>query len=631
MNNLAIYFIILFSIFLSGCAVPEYNDIRPDKTWEIISTKPVTFKDSDWEVYSSTKKIRTIANFNGKIFAGTEGGILILEKEFDEFKISRKLTTENGLSSNYITCSALEIDNDIWFGTKNMGLIRIDSREITCFKNLHTPAANVITDIKIDQSGKVWFTTLGAGLYLFENDEFYNFTVSENFQENSFTNLAINQNDEIFCSTINQGIYKFNFNQGFEKFTKFKIPEIINDLEVDKQDFLWIAAIDGLYRISNDNLKTFNKTTGLNSNYISSIFIDNTSGKLFSGTIGRGINVVEDSKIRDLFSSNQLENDNINCIFLYENNIFIGTDNGLIILRNLKKFTRLKNRNEIGGNIITSIEFDNDAIWVGTFYSGAGVYKNGRWRWLVVPKDIPSNEVNAIKKIKNNIWIGTSSGLVSLGKETNFLINKKTGLPSSHVTSITFNEKTDEIIIGTNRGIGIFRDSSWSIRNIYSGLHNDNVMCLSILNNDLYVGTLGGLEIRENNKFLKFDVNNSKINNNQISDVTLWGNKLIIGTFGGGITIREKDNWQNLSVEEGLSSEEINPNSFLNLGNFILMGVGGRGVDIFDGNNFININWEDGLKSENIFNIKERNGKIYFGTENGLYVINSEILFLNIK
>ena len=300
-------------------------------------------------------------------------------------------------------------------------------------------------------------------------------------------------------------------------------------------------------------------------------------------------------------------------------------------MSNSNKFNRLKNKNEIGGNIITSIEFDNDAIWVGTFYSGAGFFKRGRWRWLSVPKDIPSNEVNAIKKIKNNIWIGTSSGLVLPGKETNTLITKKNGLPSSHVTSIAYNEKTDEIIIGTNRGIGIFRDNSWRIRNIYSGLHNDNVMCLSILNNELYVGTLGGLEIRENNKFIKFDVNNSRINNNQISDVTLWENKLIIGTFGGGITIKEKDNWQSLSVEDGLSSEEINPNSFLNLDNFILMGVGGRGVDIFDGNNFININWENGLNSENIFNIKERNGKVYFGTENGLYVINSEILFLNIK
>ena len=95
---------------------------------------------------------------------------------------------------------------------------------------------------------------------------------------------------------------------------------------------------------------------------------------------------------------------------------------------------------------------------------------------------------------------------------------------------------------------------------------------------------------------------------------------VIIGTFGGGITIKELDKWSSLSSEDGMTSEDINPNSFCVIDGKLYMGVGGRGVDIFDGESFSNLNWQHGLCSENIFCIKQHNGKIYFGTENGLYI-----------
>jgi len=605
---------LILSLLLTGCPKPDYDRVHLDPDWTLISQVPATFINPDWEVHTSSRQIKSITFYNGRYYLGTEGGILIVEMSGGEAKIVEKLTSEHGLSSNYITCSATDMNNNLWFGTKNMGVIKINDIEIICYRNMKNPNANFVTDITCDRNGDIWFTSLGAGLFKIQNERFYRFTAPGDFKVNSFTRIAVTDSGEIYLATINSGNYKFDIVHGFTRFS----DEIVNDLEIDNFGNLWMATTSGLILIERSGeRKIFNSTHGLNSDYISSLFFSGSN--LYIGTMGRGINVYEQNRFKTRTNSKAYQ-DNISCLYFNDGMLFAGTENGLVTYQGDFKHGRVKPENEPGGNIIMSMDFDGETLWVGTFYSGAGYFSNSNWSWLRYPNDLPSNEVNAVKKIKNNIFIGTSSGLLIISRNSKHLLNRENGLPGSHVTALDYDPENDVILVGTNRGLGMMEKGGWRRFNIYSGLHNDSIMSVSVVEGKYWVGTIGGAELYRNGRFIKYDVSNSRLENNQISDITLFNDEIIFGTFGGGITLKKGDSWRNLSIRDGMSSEEVNPNSFCIINELLYFGAGGRGVDIFDGMNFINISWKQGLTSENIFCIKEKNGRIYFGTENGLFV-----------
>ena len=79
-----------------------------------------------------------------------------------------KITEENGLSDNRVTCFLKDKTGFLWVGTKN-GLNRYDGHSFTIFKpgKNNSISNEVITDIVQDSSGKLWVSTMG-GLNIYD-------------------------------------------------------------------------------------------------------------------------------------------------------------------------------------------------------------------------------------------------------------------------------------------------------------------------------------------------------------------------------------------------------------------------------------------------------------------------------
>src|SRR5262245_12400799 len=80
----------------------------------------------------------------------------------------KKLTEENGLSDNRVTCFLKDKTGFLWIGTKN-GLNRYDGHSFRIFKpgRGNTISSEVINDIVQDSSGKLWVATM-AGLSIYD-------------------------------------------------------------------------------------------------------------------------------------------------------------------------------------------------------------------------------------------------------------------------------------------------------------------------------------------------------------------------------------------------------------------------------------------------------------------------------
>ena len=118
---------------------------------------------------SSYLKVRTIAvDKEGKVWAGTTDGILIMSLQGDKFTVEpleRPRDMEKGLASNDIVCLAKDQQGNMWVGTNSGGLSRSTEKDIDGhwqFENYGIEAglpSEEIRSLTFDNKGNVWFST----------------------------------------------------------------------------------------------------------------------------------------------------------------------------------------------------------------------------------------------------------------------------------------------------------------------------------------------------------------------------------------------------------------------------------------------------------------------------------------
>jgi ligand-binding sensor domain-containing protein len=152
-------------------------------------------------------------------------------------------------------------DGNIWMGTANRGVCRIDADSFRWFRD-HDLDKSAVRAIFVDEMGHAWFGNSGVGLFRFDGTTLVNFGV-----EKKVSNLTWLQG-----ALIRQ-------------------PGTIADphaIVSDRHGILWIAAFDsGVWRFDGDRLQNFTTADGLPVDSVSSIHEDAT-GTLWFGTF-RGV------------------------------------------------------------------------------------------------------------------------------------------------------------------------------------------------------------------------------------------------------------------------------------------------------------------------------------------------------
>lgn len=187
-----------------------------------------------------------------------------------------------------------------------------------------------------------------------------------------------------------------------------------------------------MYDIKAKKLKNYryeDKTSGLNSNYVRSLALDQEN-RLWVGTYS-GLNIYKEGK--DCFSSMEssitqvgtLSQNSVRCIF----------------------------RDSQGG------------MWLGTYWGGLSYYHSLCNRFQQI-KHIPfynslsDNVVSCIVEDKmNNLWIGTSDGGLNFYDNItksykNYLFNPDTseGVPFKDIKTVYVDESTDKVYVGAHAG-----------------------------------------------------------------------------------------------------------------------------------------------------------------------------------
>ncbi len=424
----------------------------------------------------------------GFVWIGTQNGLN--RYDASNFKTYKVEQNKNSIPDNHITFLLQTEDNFIWIGTQNGGLALLntttDKFEIFPYdpQNPLSLSAGAVTSIFKDSKNRIWVGTSIGGLNLFnpETKTFDHYRNDERNQNslanNHITDIVEDNQKRLWIGTAEGGLDRFEENEN--KFVHFR-PSIYGSSA---------SAPSSEQIIGLEILKSENSTT------------NQLSKKLWIATRDGGINILDlDTEIFTVLEANQQNQEEsknykkgdktvkqatrsifarkiVTTFESFGNEIFVGTqENGLLIINSLTNQIKKVESNpslrySLSNNHITSIFKDNqNSLWIGTLAEG----------------------INKFNPLKNKF---------SHFREE---ADRPESLPDSRITSIFKSSSTNNLWIGTaSGGIAVLSPENEKERIFKTYQHRDKDETtiasdkVSVVYEDrqkqIWVGTSEGLE-----------------------------------------------------------------------------------------------------------------------------------------
>jgi signal transduction histidine kinase/ligand-binding sensor domain-containing protein/DNA-binding response OmpR family regulator len=296
---------------------------------------------------------------NGAIWIGTfKDGINKYHKDVFRFNIIKDNPLDaTDLGFEDVNCVVSDKLGNVWFGTNGGGLVRYDknSGKYVHFKhdksNPNSISNDVIVSIKVDSENNLWIGTFYGGLNKWDGSRFHRFQNdpdrNESLSDNRVWSIYEDRQRNLWVGTLGGGLNLFD--RKTNAFTHYKVADVnsvssdyIFGLTEDHKGNLWIATALGVSRFVYESGRFINYRH--DPNQIGSLAHDNSTCLLF------------DSK----------------------QNLWFGTREGLCRYDfESDHFEVFNEQNGLPDNSIVSlVEDDLGAIWIGTAYNLTRMYFN---------------------------------------------------------------------------------------------------------------------------------------------------------------------------------------------------------------------------------------------------------------
>ncbi len=311
----------------------------------------------------------------------------LLAQEYTHF------TDAEGLVNNSVNCLTIDADQNIWFGTNN-GVSMFDGENWTSYITEETPelVSNSITAIFASTSGSTWFGS-DFGISVFDGLSWLIFTEADGLGDDRISSISEDENGVIWVGEKN-GISKYD---GIE-WTSYGLPfGGVNEISFDSNNDLWLAhGLSGLIHFDGADFTTYNTNSGLVSNFVRTIEIDQDDNK-WVGT-AQGITV------------------------LNTNNELVGHHTMMLLLPEPDTL-----------NPVVDIVFDSQGnVWTGIYVNylvtvgGVAAWNGASWTGFI-DSELVGPVVRALAVDENDaIWVATSAGVTKISNPVLSVLNLAT-------------------------------------------------------------------------------------------------------------------------------------------------------------------------------------------------------------
>jgi ligand-binding sensor domain-containing protein len=483
-----------------------------------------------------------------------------------------------------------------WFVAKGDGLYQLNKnkKEVkliekrASLQSLQVENGNILTGYGLVQY--VFSNNKKIGLFYMTNADSKVRFIKEKF------NFKILNHHRYTIQTPKNYIYLLDENGSFisRPFKQYEssLEGTLVDIYQDNNDNYWVITTSNTY-IFDKNYQILNNSKLFLKNEKATYYFNDKEGNHWIAIKDKGIKIIPSIYfIPDDFS--QLLS-SVNSLYLNRNDLLIGTDNGKLMIKNLKtntlKTVEFKSDFTINGINKSALE---DKFWLNSFtksiylnadYSvkmnniGLGIisYKTiwnkgkndplfiGNYggvlripaheipyflqinqnktniRWYDVRLRFAVKGINhrtyAIEKVKDEFWFGSTDGLYYYKKDSAVLSPIKE-LQNSWITHIV-NQK-DTVWVGTQTD-GVFQIINKKIKKVFNetnGLVSNNCKSLVVESNGIiWIGTNNGInKINTNTGEIDLINNLDGLLSNDINALVVNNEKVFVGTSNGLVT-----------------------------------------------------------------------------------------------
>ena len=395
-------------------------NIYDGKSFKTLTTEDGLSNDLIYKIYQDEKGLIWIATYDG---LNTYDG-----KKFKTY------TTSDGLPNNFIFDITQDKNGIIWVGTYSGAAKLVDGKFVKITDNLILKESKIFT-ICFDSKNRGWFGTERKGLVKLENNKYTVYNTKNNLGNNNVRTIIEDKlgnvwigNDQCMNIYHNNKLYIYNK----------KTRQTYTSSTKDREGNIWFSTYYG-WIMSYQMPQTF----------------DSLSGKLAYTKIKS----FKEFMFRKIFIDK-------------ENNIWLGSNTGLIKLPNYPFINFNTTDNIINENVTTIRNINDTSLYIGTD-QGVSIYKKSFTDKPIIhnlDKSKTSSFIQAIMEDSGKVWIGSASRLTLYYPKRNeyySYYNKepKTRYPfinyiiDSNIVSSSvkcfYKDNEGKIWFGTNLGVGI--------------------------------------------------------------------------------------------------------------------------------------------------------------------------------
>jgi len=438
--------------------------IRYNSSTDELFTIPIPNPDNLQFGTGSGKVIEELVNDQLILWADSYAGLLRINSVTGEkVRYVADKNKPDHLISNQINKIMKDRSGVTWIATEN-GLSYFSSKGLK-FNNVFSESYQFeilrnsnITAIEKTQDAAIWIGTNNGLFHSYKSGNKISFSKHNQSERLNVWSLAAGDNNELYIGTYGTGLFVLNSVTGSIKQVK------LDDIRLSTQSVNFIKSLlynDGILTIGfwglgmaqlntlTGELKVFQNFADGKPNTISHndvwVLFKDTKSRIWAGTNGGGLNVLEDSEkenfqkwIAEEVTSNVLSSNNIYSIVQATQSkskdeivLWVGTSNGL-------------NRFAVGEN--SDKNRTNYFIVDITYYT--------------IQDGLADNSINSILEDENgNLWLGTGSGISFFDVENEKFTNFSTAdgiIGGSSNTNSGLRLDNDLMLFGSSEGLNHF-------------------------------------------------------------------------------------------------------------------------------------------------------------------------------
>jgi ligand-binding sensor domain-containing protein/serine phosphatase RsbU (regulator of sigma subunit) len=468
---------------------------------------------------------------------GTFSGLYSMEYHGETFQ--NKKSIETGTYSNIQTILYNEIENHVYLGTQNEGLIvlkNVDGElELSDLKLPDRFSQIDIRDIYQEDNGDLWLSTFNEGVLQFkpdENFEGFHFLMqfnSANVLPGDYTSQILRDFEgNLWIATYGQGLVYVS-EKTFSVFSSLPGNFGTNVLSITQfGENLFLGGTSSVlsfpFNNSND-FKLWGVKNGMPEDDITALVTDQ-EGNLYIGTASKGIYLKQNhsDRISQFYFSRNSPANVIHFLKVHEDVLWSATNAGVLSFKLPANQPEIFNT-EYGlpHNSVRQVFIDQEKhIWVAT--KGNKIFSIKDQNFIQVA-DVEL-DFSTIAVDKNGwLWAATMGiGVLVLKNDTLLQFSSDEGLLNNFCYSLEF-DNDGHVWVGHRMGISRINTDNFKVRTFESeagitGNSNYNAI-LNTESGDLYIGTTHGLVVYHSSKARELPAVKPNITAVYISD-QLW-------------------------------------------------------------------------------------------------------------